>query len=135
MFFISCQKDFNVDELMALLKQTYWAAERPKELVEKSLQHSVNYGAFDELGRLIGFARVVTDFVSIYYVCDVIVDEEHRGLGIGKALVDAIVNDERFAHVGALLKTKDAHGLYRQYGFQDVDPGRVMYRFKKSPQD
>lgn len=128
MFFISCQKDFNVDELMALLKQTYWAAERPKELVEKSLQHSVNYGAFDELGRLIGFARVVTDFVSIYYVCDVIVDEEHRGLGIGKALVDAIVNDERFAHVGALLKTKDAHGLYRQYGFQDVDPGRVMYR-------
>lgn len=135
MFFISCQKDFNVDELMVLLKQTYWAAERPKELVEKSLQHSVNYGAFDELGRLIGFARVVTDFVSIYYVCDVIVDEEHRGLGIGKALVDAIVNDERFAHVGALLKTKDAHGLYRQYGFQDVDPGRVMYRFKKSPQD
>ena len=135
MFFISCQKDFNVDELMALLKQTYWAAERPKELVEKSLQHSVNYGAFDELGRLIGFARVVTDFVSIYYVCDVIVDEEHRGLGIGKALVDTIVNDERFAHVGALLKTKDAHGLYRQYGFQDVDPGRVMYRFKKSPQD
>lgn len=135
MFFISCQKDFNVDELMALLKQTYWAAERPKELVEKSLQHSVNYGAFDELGRLIGFARVVTDFVSIYYVCDVIVDEEHRGLGIGKALVDAIVNDERFAHVGALLKTKDAHGLYRQYGFQDVDPGRVMYRFKKSPQN
>lgn len=135
MFFISCPKDFNVDELMALLKQTYWAAERPKELVEKSLQHSVNYGAFDELGRLIGFARVVTDFVSIYYVCDVIVDEEHRGLGIGKALVDAIVNDERFAHVGALLKTKDAHGLYRQYGFQDVDPGRVMYRFKKSPQN
>lgn len=128
MFFISCQKDFNVDELMALLKQTYWAAERPKELVEKSLQNSVNYGAFDELGRLIGFARVVTDFVSIYYVCDVIVDEEHRGLGIGKALVDAIVNDERFAHVGALLKTKDAHGLYRKYGFQDVDPGRVMYR-------
>jgi len=128
MFFISCQKDFNVDELMALLKQTYWAAERPKELVEKSLQHSVNYGAFDESGRLIGFARVVTDFVSIYYVCDVIVNEGHRGLGIGKALVDAIVSDERLAHVGALLKTKDAHGLYGQYGFQDVDPHRGMYR-------
>ena len=128
MFYISCEKEINIDELITLLKQTYWAAERPRELVQKSLLHSVNYGAFDESGHLIGFARVVTDFVSIYYVCDVIVDEGHRGFGIGKALVDTIVSDERFAHIGALLKTKDAHGLYRQYGFQDVDTNRVMYR-------
>ena len=56
-----------------------------------------------------------------------IVDEEHRG-GIGKALVETIVNDERFAGVAALLKTKDAHGLYGKYGFKDVDLHRVMYR-------
>ena len=128
MYHISCEQEINTEELMKLLKQTYWAAERPKELVEKSLANSVNYGAFDESGRLIGFARVVTDFVCIYYVCDVVVDEKHRRFGIGKALVDAIVSDERFAHIGALLKTKDAHGWYRKYGFQDVDPGRVMYR-------
>lgn len=128
MFHISCKQEINIEELMGLLKQTYWAPDRPKELVEKSLRNSVNFVAFDEAGKLIGFARVVTDFVCIYYICDVIVDEAHRGVGIGKALINAIVSDERFAHMGALLKTKDAHGLYRQYGFQDVDPGRVMYR-------
>lgn len=78
-----------------------------------------------------GFARVVTDFVSIWYLCDVIVDESHRGQGIGKMLMSAVVSDERFVKAGALLKTKDAHGLYRKYGFQDVDAGRVMYRTKK----
>lgn len=128
MFFISNEKEINIEELMCLLKQTYWAAERPEEKVRKSLEHSVCYGAFDEEEKLVGFASVVTDFVSIYYLCDVIVNREHRGQGIGKALVETIVNDERFAGIGALLKTKDAHGLYRQYGFQDVDTHRVMYR-------
>ena len=47
MFYISCEKEINIDELITLLKQTYWAAERPRELVQKSLLHSVNYGAFD----------------------------------------------------------------------------------------
>lgn len=128
MFYISDQKEINIEELMHLLKQTYWAAERTEDKVCMSLQHSVCYGAFDEEDNLVGFARVVTDFVSIYYLCDVIVDETHRGQGIGKALVDTIVNDERFVGIGALLKTKDAHGLYAQYGFQDVDAHRVMYR-------
>lgn len=128
MFYISDKKEIRIDELMSLLKQTYWAAERPEEKVRKSLEHSVCYGAFDGEDRLVGFARVVTDFVSIYYLCDVVVDRNHRGQGIGKALVNTIVNDERFAGIGALLKTKDAHGLYGQYGFQDVDAHRVMYR-------
>ena len=128
MYHISCEQEINIEELMGLLKQADWAPDRPKELVEESPRNSVNFVAFDEAGKLIGFARVVTDFVCIYYICDVIVDEAHRGVGIGKALINAIVSDERFAHMGALLKTKDAHGLYRQYGFQDVDPGRVMYR-------
>lgn len=128
MFYISDKKDIRTEELMRLLKQTYWAQERQEEKVIRSLGNSVCFGAYDEWDRLIGFARVVTDFVSIYYLCDVIVDTEHRGLGIGKALVDAVVTDERFAGVPALLKTKDAHGLYRKYGFKDADLHRVMYR-------
>lgn len=128
MFYISCDKEIPISELMNLLKQTYWATERTEGDARKSLQHSVNFGAFDEKNCLIGFARVVTDFVSMYYICDVIVDEKHRGNGIGKALVEAIVNDKRFTTLSGLLKTKDAHGLYNQYDFKDVDPHRVMYR-------
>lgn len=128
MFSISDEREIAIEQLTNLLKQTYWANERPREKVIQSLEHSVCFSAYDEAGQLIGFARVVTDYVSIYYLCDVIVDQAHRGQGIGKALVETIVNDERFEGMGALLKTRDAHGLYEKYGFQDVDSHRVMYR-------
>ena len=60
-----------------------------------------------------------------------IADENHRGNGIGKMLLSAVIADERFSKVSALLKTKDAHGLYRKYGFLDADANRVMYRAKQ----
>lgn len=97
---------------MNLMKQTYWAPERSEEDVLTAMKNSDSFGAFDEEDNLVGFAIVVTDFVSIWYLCDVIVDESHRGQGIGKMLMSAVVSDERFVKSGALLKTKDAHGLY-----------------------
>ena len=132
MYYISSEKPINLDQLMPLMKQTYWAADRSKADVLTTLQNSVCFGAYDETDTLVGFARVVTDFVSHWYLCDVIVDEKHRGQGIGKMLMSAVVADKRFAKAPALLKTKDAHGLYRKYGFLDVDPGRVMYRDKQN---
>ena len=131
MYYISTEKPINLDQLMPLMKQTYWAADRSAADVLTTLQNSVCFGAYDDTDTLVGFARVVTDFVSHWYLCDVIVDEKHRRQGIGKMLMAAIVADERFAKAPALLKTKDAHGLYRQYGFLDADPGRVMYRARQ----
>ena len=132
MYYISTEKPINLDQLMPLMKQTYWAADRSTTDVLTTLQNSVCFGAYDDADTLVGFARVVTDFVSHWYLCDVIVDEAHRGQGIGKMLMAVIVADERFAKAPALLKTKDAHGLYRQYGFLDADPGRVMYRDRQN---
>ena len=132
MYYISTEKPINIDQLMTLMAQTYWAAERSREDVLTTVQNSVCFGVYDENDALVGFARVVTDFVSHWYLCDVIVDEKHRGQDIGKLLMAAVVADERFAKAPALLKTKDAHGLYRQYGFLDVDPGRVMYRDRQN---
>lgn len=129
MFYISSEKEINIDQLMNLIKQTYWAPNRSKEAFLKAMEHSVNFGAFDEEDNLIGYARVVTDFVTIWYLCDVIVDENYRGQGIGKMLIAAITSDERFANCSALLKTKDAHGLYKQFGFVNADPDRVMHRY------
>lgn len=131
MYYVSTEKKINIDQLMKLMKQTYWAPERSEEDVRTAIQNSVCFGAFDEKNNLVGFARVVTDYVSIWYLCDVIVDEDHRGNGIGKMLLSAVVSDERFAKASALLKTKDAHGLYRKYGFLDADNNRVMYRAKQ----
>ena len=129
MFYISSEKEINIDQLMYLIKQTYWAPNRSKEAFIQAMEHSINFGAFDKEGNLVGYARVVTDFVTIWYLCDVIVDEKHRSQGIGKMLMSAIISDERFANASALLKTKDAHGLYKQFGFVNVDPDRVMHRY------
>lgn len=131
MYYISTEKEINITQLMNLMKQTYWAPGRTEEEVLTAMQHSICFGAFDDTDTLVGFARVVTDYVSIWYLCDVIVDAHHRGNGIGSMLLSAITSDSRFANAPALLKTKDAHGLYRKYGFADTDSGRVMYRAKQ----
>jgi GNAT superfamily N-acetyltransferase len=69
------------------------------------------------LDKQIGFARVVTDGATMYWLCDVLVDEAHRGCGIGKKLIDSIVNWEKLQGMGGILATRDAHGLYEKYGF------------------
>ena len=87
------EKNINIDQLMNLMKQTYWAPERSKEDVLTAIQNSICFGAFDAEDNLVGFARVVTDYVSIWYLCDVIVDKNHRGNGIGKMLLSSIASD------------------------------------------
>lgn len=74
-----------------------------------------------------GFARAVTDYATIYWLCDVIIDEKHRGHGLGKMLVESVVNCEELAGLRGILGTKDAHGLYEQYGFVRV-PDRFMVK-------
>lgn len=127
MFYISDQiEKIQMDAVKALLKQTYWAQNRSEELIRTSIQNSVCYGAYlEETGKQIGFARVVTDYASVYYICDVIVDEQYRRMGLGKELIRAIVSDERFISCRGILATADAHGLYEKYGFK-TDTKRFM---------
>ena len=119
MFYISDnKKKIAPKNVKPLIKQTYWASDRSLETIEKSIENSICFGAFDsDSDELIGFARVVTDLYTCYYICDVVVDEAHRGNGVGKALINAITSDKRFDKLEGLLITRDAHGLYSQYGF------------------
>ena len=123
LFYISDDKQKIAPEsVQSLIRQTYWASDRPLDTIEASIENSVCFGAFDsDSDELVGFARVVSDFSTCYYLCDVIVDEQHRGNGIGKALVSAITSDKRFDALEGLLITRDAHGLYSQYGFTGKD--------------
>ena len=117
-----------VSQLAELLHKTYWAENRPVEAMEQSIRHSLCYGAYDpEDGKLIGFARVITDYATTYYLCDVVVEEAHRGKGIGKALLTEIVTDPRLCGLKALLLTRDAHGFYQHFGLRE-EPGKLMMK-------
>lgn len=127
-YLISADKDLLQPEIIcALLKQSYWADKRTRQTILKSLENSICFGVYKE-GSQVGLARIVTDYATVWYLCDVIIDPAHRGHGLGKSLVAAIVADERFSDVPGMLLTKDAHGLYRQYGFREQE-GRLMRRF------
>ena len=115
-------------EVAALLKTTYWANTRSLETIEKSMRNSSCYGVYlDEGKKLVGFARVISDDATTYYLCDVVIDPAYRGRGFGKALVSHIVSLPEYAGLRGLLLTKDAHGLYEKFGFEAVS-GRAMIK-------
>lgn len=95
------------------------------------MEHSSCYGVYlDDEQKLVGFARVISDFATTYYLADVVIDQAYRHQGLGKALVSYIVSLPEYTGLRGLLLTKDAHGLYEKYGFETVD-GRAMV---KSPE-
>ena len=100
-----------------LLDGSYWAPDRPLELIEKTIENSICVGAFAN-GELIGFARVVTDKAVFAWIADVIVAEAHRGKGLGKEIVSFIQAHPDVPEHSQLLRTRDAHGLYEKYGFK-----------------
>ena len=116
------------EEIARLLKTTYWANHRSMETIEKSVHHSACFGIYTENPeRLAGFARVITDYATSYYLCDVIIDPEYRHQGLGTALVSHIVSLPELSSLRGFLITRDAHDLYRKFGFEVVD-GRVMIK-------
>ena len=106
-------------EIMRLLKMTYWADKRSAEQVRKSVDNSSCYGVYlDDEKKLIGFARVISDYATTYYLCDVIIDPEYRHRGLGSALVSHIETLPEFEGLRGMLITRDAHSLYEKYGYK-----------------
>ncbi len=99
-----------------LLRTTYWAADRPVEVTERSLRHSLNF-SLHHGGEQIGFARVVTDRATVGYLCDVVIAEAHRGKGVGKWLLTRILEHPELQGCRIDLFTKDAQEFYREFGF------------------
>ena len=117
-----------IDEVMALLGMTYWADKRSREQVELSMKHSKCYGVFiDDEDKQVGFARVISDFATTYYLCDVIIDPDYRGKGFGAALVGYIENLPEYQGLRGVLITRDAHGLYEKFGYETLN-GRAMVK-------
>jgi GNAT superfamily N-acetyltransferase len=129
------QGKLQLEEIYAYLSRSYWAAGRPKDTVKRSIQNSLCFGLFDA-GRQIGFARVVTDYATFAYLCDVYVLEEYQGQGLGKWLMSVVMSHPELQGLRRWsLATRDAHGLYRQFGFSELkSPGNWMEIFNPSQQ-
>jgi len=122
----------DVDLIHDVLRTSYWAEGRPREIVERSIAASLCFGVYeqnpDRTGRQVAFARVITDEAVFGYLADVFVVPDARGRGIAKGLVRAILSHPDLQTLTVfLLRTRDAHGLYAQFGFGSVPrPDELM---------
>lgn len=120
----------DLDTVHRFLTRSYWARGIPREVVERAVRHSLCFGAY-EGGRQVGFARVISDRATYAYVSDVFVLPSHRGRSIGRRLMAAIMAHSELQGLRRWgLFTRDAHGLYRQFGFGPArHPERLMEIF------
>lgn len=113
-----------------LSTSSYWAQGRTLAVVRRSVEHSLNFGIYEEGGAQVGFARVITDYATFAWLADVFVIDTHRRRGLGKWLVEVMIAHPQLQGFRRwLLATKDAHQLYRQFGFDALKrPERFMER-------
>jgi GNAT superfamily N-acetyltransferase len=108
----------DLDAIFAYLSgESYWAKGRPRDQVVRGIENSLPFGVYrgDEQ---VGFARIVTDYATFAWLADVYVLAEHRGQGLGKALIEMVIEHPALRSLPrVMLATLDAHGLYEQYGF------------------
>lgn len=120
------------DKTSEVIKASYWGEGRTDEIHRRAFANSLCLGAYVD-GEQVGFARVVTDYACFAYVADVIVWPDRRGLGIGKKLIQALLDHPELASVtGFSLRTSDAHSLYEKFGFEVSNDGMYM-RLARQP--
>ncbi len=114
------QARLDVDAIHAFLAQSYWATHVPRDVVERSLRNALCFGLYCNEVQ-IGLVRVVTDYATIAYVGDVYVLPEHRGRGLSKWMMECVLAHPELQHLRRwILITRDAHDLYRRFGFREL---------------
>ena len=118
----------DVDMIHGFLTNCYWAKGITRDVVARSIEHSLCFGVYDGSGAQVGFARVVSDFATVAYLGDVFVLESHRGRGLSKLLMECIMRHPALQNLRRwILLTGDAHGLYARFGFAPLNaPARYM---------
>ena len=121
------QDSLDVRAIHAFLTRSYWSPGVPLAVVQRAISNSICFGLLHAEAQ-VGFARVVTDKASFAYLADVYVLEGHRGKGLATWLIGIIQAHEALQGLRRfMLATRDAHGLYRQFGFKELaNPSRMM---------
>ena len=127
--FSSLNEDMDLDTIFNFVKNSYWGRSRTIEEQQIAVDNSINFGLFFN-GNQIAYTRVMTDKVFFAYVLDFFVLENFQGKGLGKLLMSNVLNFSSLKEIDKwMLATKDAHGLYSQFGFEVVkDPSKLMDR-------
>lgn len=120
----------DIEAIAEMLKRSYWASGRTRERLERALANSLVFGIYDG-DRQIGLARVISDYSIFAYLCDVFIHEDYRTQGLGKWLMETVHAHPDLQGLRRwTLATRDAHGLYEQYGWKPLtNPERWMEKF------
>lgn len=103
-----------------LSKESYWAKDRPLEIVAKSIKNSLCFGVYTS-NKQIGFSRIVTDYAVFAYILDLFILKKHQGQGLGKWLMSCMLSHPDLqSKMIWVLSTKDAHGLYKKHNFTNL---------------
>lgn len=126
----------DIGVIHSFLDSSYWAAGRPVETIRRSIENSISFGVY-KVNQQIGFARVITDYATFGWIADVFVLEPHRGQGLSKWLMEVIIGHPELQGFRRwVLATKDAHDLYRKFGFAELTrPERWMERHDPNTQE
>ncbi|HXC16626.1 MAG TPA: GNAT family N-acetyltransferase [Holophagaceae bacterium] len=125
--------ELQLDAIHAYLTRSYWSPGIPKTVVAKAIAHSLCVGVYAPDGAQVGFARIATDHATFGYLADVFVLEGHRGKGLSRAMVAALLALPEVRGLRRImLVTRDAQGLYAKLGFEPVvDPKPLMQILRK----
>jgi N-acetylglutamate synthase-like GNAT family acetyltransferase len=127
-FLISTDRaKLDVDVIHGFLTRSYWAEGIPRETLMRAIENSLCFGVYNG-GEQVGFARVVSDFATYAYLADVFILEPYRERGLGKELIASVMAHPELQGLRRWsLGTRDAHGLYAQFGFTALEnPSRMM---------
>lgn len=134
-FLISTDKSrLDVDSIFDYLSnRSYWAKGIPMDRVQRGIENSMCFGVYSGAGNQAGFARVVTDKSTIAYIGDVYIHEDYRGQGLSKWLMECILKHSELQGFRRwILLTKDAHGLYKQFGFTEPQEPAFYMELKRT---
>lgn len=116
------KKEMDHKAIYDYISKSYWGKSITSPTLSKAIKNSICFGIFDLEDKQVAFARIVTDLATFAYIMDVYVLDEHKGKGLGKWLMKEIMTYPAMDGLRVIgLKTKDAHGLYKKFGFKQIE--------------